>query len=81
LISDEWTAGQQSEAEQSALRELWKGVLGFTHGYYINADSDVEDARVRETYGANYVRLVQLKNKYDPANLFRLNANIKPSAA
>ncbi|GIT36156.1 MAG: hypothetical protein Ct9H300mP6_00240 [Gammaproteobacteria bacterium] len=27
----------------------------------------------------NYERLVEIKNKYDPTNLFRLNANIKPS--
>jgi FAD/FMN-containing dehydrogenase len=81
LMSDEWTPGPQSEADRSAMRDLWHGVRKFTHGYYINADSDVEDERVRETYGANYVRLAQLKNKYDPTNLFRLNANIKPTAA
>jgi hypothetical protein len=36
--------------------------------------------RVRAAYGDNYDRLVALKNKYDPANFFRLNANIQPSA-
>jgi hypothetical protein len=80
LISDEWTPGPQSVADQAALRDLWNGVRKFTHGYYINADSDVEDDRLRETYGLNYARLVELKNRYDPTNLFRLNANIKPSA-
>ncbi len=81
LISDEWTPGPESEADRAALRDLWNGVRRFTHGYYINADSDVQDERLRETYGRNYARLVQLKNRYDPTNLFRLNANIKPSAA
>jgi FAD/FMN-containing dehydrogenase len=80
LVSDEWTPGPESEADRAALHELWNAVRRFTRGYYINADSDVEDERLRETYGANYARLVQLKNRYDPTNLFRLNANIKPSA-
>ena len=30
-------------------------------------------------YGANYERLVQVKNQYDPLNLFRLNNNIPPT--
>jgi FAD/FMN-containing dehydrogenase len=80
LISDEWTSGRDSDAKRSALRDLWNGVRRFTHGYYINADSDVEDERLRETYGPNYARLVQLKDRYDPTNLFRLNANIRPSS-
>ncbi|MCL4860007.1 MAG: BBE domain-containing protein [Caldilineaceae bacterium] len=42
---------------------------------------DVDDGedRVRVAYGQNYARLVAIKNKYDPTNFFRLNANIAPS--
>ncbi|MGH8287295.1 MAG: BBE domain-containing protein, partial [Steroidobacteraceae bacterium] len=35
--------------------------------------ADDDYAKVDENYGANYARLVRLKNKYDPKNLFRLN--------
>ena len=53
-----------------------------TTGVYLNYTSDEGDQRVRETYGPDkYARLVALKDQYDPSNLFRLNQNIKPSAA
>jgi FAD/FMN-containing dehydrogenase len=52
-----------------------------TAGVYLNYTSDEGEERVRATYGpAKYERLVALKDKYDPENLFRLNQNIRPSA-
>jgi len=40
---------------------------------------DEGEDRFRAAYGANYDRLVQLKNRYDPTNLFRLNPNVRPT--
>ena len=49
-------------------------------GVYLNYISDEGEERVRSTYGpAKYDRLVALKDRYDPDNLFRLNQNIRPS--
>jgi len=50
-------------------------------GTYLNIDSYNEDGEnwVAETYTENYRRLRQIKKKYDPSNLFRLNANIAPA--
>jgi FAD/FMN-containing dehydrogenase len=39
---------------------------------------DEADGRLQATYGANYEKLAAVKQKYDPANLFRVNQNIAP---
>jgi FAD/FMN-containing dehydrogenase len=49
-------------------------------GAYVNfLMGDEGEDRVKKTYGDNYERLVAIKNKYDPGNLFRVNQNIKPT--
>ncbi len=37
-----------------------------------------EEERVQSAYGENYARLMEIKRRYDPKNLFRLNHNIVP---
>jgi hypothetical protein len=51
----------------------------FAHGVYVNQLGDTSDQLVRAAYGPNYARLVEIKKKYDPNNVLRLNQNIKPS--
>jgi hypothetical protein len=51
-----------------------------TGGVYVNFMPEDEVDRVSNAYGANYRRLVALKAKHDPDNLFRLNQNVRPSA-
>jgi FAD/FMN-containing dehydrogenase len=49
-------------------------------GAYVNfMMADEGEERVKATYGDNYERLVAIKKKYDPDNLFRVNQNIKPT--
>lgn len=51
-------------------------LISSSYGNYV---SDEGEAIARKAYGANYDRLVTLKNKYDPTNFFRMNHNIVPN--
>lgn len=63
------------------VRTFWTAVEPFaTSGVYVNYLGNEGEGRIRASYGANYARLVTLKNTYDPTNLFRMNQNIKPTA-
>jgi Berberine and berberine like len=50
----------------------------FADGVYMNQLGDTSDQLVHSAYGPNYARLVEIKKKYDPTNVLRLNRNIKP---
>jgi hypothetical protein len=62
-------------------KAYWEAVHPYDMGgAYSNFMMDDEgDTRVKATYGDNYKRLAALKQKYDPANLFRVNQNIRPA--
>jgi FAD/FMN-containing dehydrogenase len=63
------------------IRDAWQRFRPFSTGSsYINFQTaDEDEDRVRETYGANFDRLVEVKQRYDPDNLFRSNRNIRPA--
>ena len=74
--------GDGAERNTEWTRAAWAKLEPFTEGYYVNlgeSQQDVHAHRVQTAYGDNYARLTALKKRYDPANLFRLNANIKPA--
>ena len=61
-------------------RQLFEAAAPFaTGGAYVNFLTEEEQGRVPAAYAGNYARLVELKRKYDPSNLFRVNQNIGPS--
>ena len=71
--------------EEAAVHEAW--VTGFAAalrqgdaGVYVGFLGDEGDARIREAYPeSTWDRLVAVKSRYDPTNLFRLNQNIPPA--
>jgi FAD/FMN-containing dehydrogenase len=76
-----WTDPGQDEANVRWSRGLWEAMRPYSPGsVYVNfLGVDEDEDRVRAAYGANYDRLTEIKAKYDPANLFRFNQNIKPA--
>ncbi len=63
-------------------KDYWKAVHPYSAGgAYVNFMMEEGQERIKATYLGNYERLTQVKAKYDPANLFRVNQNIKPSKA
>ena len=75
-----WNDPAESEAHIGWVRGCWDAMRAHSlRGAYINFMADEGQERVRESYGGNYDRLVEAKNKYDPTNLFRLNQNITPT--
>lgn len=77
-----WIDTAETEKNKRWTRECWEAMRPFlVSGSYGNYVTDQSEAIARENYGANYDRLVALKNKYDPTNLFHMNHNIKPSHA
>ncbi len=67
----------QNDAKIAASREYYKEMEPHMAGFYTNLNDESEE-KTWGNFGPNYPRLVELKNQYDPNNLFRLNANIKP---
>ena len=62
-------------------KQYWEALHPYSAGgAYVNFMMDEGEERVKATYRGNYERLVQIKNKYDLNNLFRVNQNIKPHA-
>ena len=76
-----WQDPAQSERHIDWVGRFSEAMRPFTTGgVYLNFEPDEGEERVRAGYGAEtYARLVALKDKWDPENLFRINQNIKPS--
>ena len=80
-VISQWTDLAESAGHTQWTRDFWTAVEPFASGQvYVNhLDAEEGTTRIKAAYSRNYERLVALKNKYDPTNLFRLNQNIKPT--
>ena len=67
------------DGHSSWVREGWEAMSPHSVGVYANFLSDEDTAGVEAAYGERLKRLTALKDRYDPTNFFRMNANIQPS--
>jgi FAD/FMN-containing dehydrogenase len=80
-VHGRWETAAEDEKGIKWARALTADTAKFaTGGVYINFVTADESERVRASYGSHYDKLVAVKNKYDPKNLFRMNHNISPAA-
>ena len=76
----QWPNQDEAQPHVDYIRRYWRTLEPHTDGYY-TVDTFDESRQVRHAnYQGNFPRLLELKKKYDPTNLFRLNANINPGA-
>ena len=67
------------ERHIAGIRSVWETLRPHSTGVYANFLSDEGAAGVEVAYGGRLKRLTALKDRYDPTNLFQLNANVRPS--
>ncbi len=80
LVVAGWPSATDGSAHVQYGRQYFSQLERFTSGFYVNDVAiDATAATIAANYKSNLDRLVAAKNKYDPKNLFRLNANVRPT--
>ena len=86
LVMSAWSDAAGDRANLAWARETWEAMRPLSSGgvyvNYLGQEADEGIERIKAAYGpGKYERLVTIKSKYDPHNLFRMNQNIKPARA
>ncbi len=80
MVGAAWDDPGHSQDNVAWGRDYFGAVQDYTEGFYTNSLMDESATHINANYRGNYPRLLALKNTWDPHNLFRLNANIAPTA-
>jgi FAD binding domain-containing protein/berberine-like enzyme len=76
-----WDSPAETDKNILWARQCWESMQPFFERCaYVNDLGDEGEQRVKDAFGENYDRLLALKKKYDPANFFRMNQNVRPEA-
>ncbi len=74
-----WNLDRDGAQHIRYIKDYWRTLEPFTDGYYTNEVADEGQKVIDSNYQGNISRLRKVKAKYDPGNLFRLNANVTPA--
>ncbi len=82
-ITAAWEMTSDDKLNIDWARTAWQDIRPFsTGGVYVNfLTEDEGDERIRAAYRGNYQRLIEIKARWDPHNVFRINKNIAPQRA
>ena len=75
-----WPNEDPAQPHVDYIKSYWDSLHPFTDGYYTVDTADESRQTRHGNYQSNFPRLLEVKRKYDPTNLFRLNANVNPAA-
>jgi FAD/FMN-containing dehydrogenase len=79
-VHGRWSDPEADERCIAWCRDLYERMTPLATGEaYVNFMTEDEGERVETAYGSSYARLVDVKNTYDPTNLFRMNQNVAPT--
>jgi Berberine and berberine like len=80
----DWRDPRDTPRHVAWVREAWNRLAPHSTGAvylnYLGLEERDADSLTRASFGSNYGRLLEIKAKYDGANFFRLNQNIKPTS-
>jgi FAD/FMN-containing dehydrogenase len=80
-VHTRWREASMDKKYIAGAKKLFDAAAPFAIGTaYVNFMPGDEGERVEKAYGTSYSRLAQVKRRYDPSNLFRMNQNIRPAA-
>jgi FAD/FMN-containing dehydrogenase len=77
-----WVEPGEDDQHTAFTRSAWEKLQAFSDGgQYLHYGSLEKEDQIKAAYGKNYDRMVEIKTRYDPMNLFRINQNIKPTTS
>ena len=74
-----WAPDQPADPHKQWIKAYWRKLAPYTHGFYTVEADDDNASQWDRNYQGNLARMVEVKRRYDPGNIFRLNANVSPA--